>query len=331
MVIIKEQKPFTLFFSWGAYVFLPINMIIGTMIYTSGASVEELLISSLVAMTIMMILAYPAVTLSSKNGMNYAECIQHYISSKRLSNILIVLIPLINTGWYSIQTSMFVDLVQVYTNKNFGTFVILVIIMSYVFALGVTKFEYSWLKNVGFIGMCFLLMMIGLNIKMDYDVPCGHIRIESVLVHTIQILGTWIFSSVTCIMDITAYVKDGKRGFKYIILATFVTNIMLIILGFLLSVSIEEFVLINVMNLLAILAALWTTNDSNFYSTLCSLKVVGLSKKKVLLFVPLIAGLLSIILSRNLELYLTNWLTLMSWIGIPLGIMWWVIYGKEWR
>lgn len=324
----KLQKPSSLFWSWGAYVFLPINIIIGTIISTNGASIEELLISSFVALFIMMILAYPAVCLSSKYEKNYSQSVNHFINNKIVVAILILLVPLINIGWYAIQTTMFVNLIQIYIGGNSYLSILLIVCMSYIFALGVTKFEYSWLKNVGIIGMIFLLIIFGTNIQLNSDIKYGFIRGNSILTYIILILGTWIFSSVTCIMDITSHVREPQRGFKYITLATFLTNILLIIFGYLISISIESFVAISVINLIAILVAIWTTNDSNFYSTICSLEELGISKKRTFIFIPLVSSALSIMMVEAFESYLVKWLSLMSWIGIPLGLMWWIFYLK---
>ena len=96
MIFIDNQKPSTLFWTWGAYVFLPINIVIGTMLFSNGASIEEVLLSSVIALIIMMILAYPAIRLSSAYRMNYPECIRYFIKNKSLSRILIIIIPVLN-------------------------------------------------------------------------------------------------------------------------------------------------------------------------------------------------------------------------------------------
>jgi len=325
----KLQKPSSLFWSWGAYVFLPINIILGTVMSSNGASIEELIISSFMALIIMMTLAYPAVCLSSIHGENYSQSIRHFLKNRKIVIFLTFLVPLISVGWYAIQTTMFVKLMQLYIGEEPYIFVLLVIGMSYIFALGVTRFEYSWLKNAGIVGMIFLLVMFTLNLNLTGEIKCGIIRFNRVFDYTIQILGTWIFSSVTCIMDITSHVKEAKKGFKYIILATFLTNILLIVLGYFICTDIEAMAAISVVNLIALLVAIWTTNDSNFYSTMRSLEELGISKKKTLLCVPLISCVLSLIMVEKFESYLTEWLSLMSWVGIPIGIMWWIFYLKS--
>ncbi len=281
----KLQKPSSLFWSWGAYVFLPINIILGTIISSNGASIEELLISLFLALFIMMVLAYPAVCLSSMYGKNYSQSIRYFWGNRKIANFFIILVPLISIGWYAIQTTMFAKFIQLYIGKETHIFVLLIIGMSYIFALGVTKFEYSWLKNAGIIGMLFLIIVFAANIKLKCDIKYGFIRLNCVLDYTIQILGTWIFSSVTCIMDITSYVKEGKKGFKYIIFATFLTNILLIALGYFINTNIETMAATSIVNLIALLVAIWTTNDSNFYSTMRSLEELGISKIKTVLCV----------------------------------------------
>ena len=125
--------------------------------------------------------------------------------------------------------------------------------------------------------------------------------------------------------------RDGKKGFKYIVYATILTNMFLIVLGYMTRVSIEKFVSQNALNLIAVLVAIWTTNDSNFYSTICSMKTLGLSGKKIFISVPFVSGLIAIFLVKDFETFIVKWLSIMSWIGIPIGIMWWIIYLKERR
>lgn len=83
-----NQKPSSLFWAWGAYVFLPINIVVGTIILESGASIEELLISLIVALIIMMGLAFPAVCLSSKYSSNYAQSVIRFVKSNFLVKVL---------------------------------------------------------------------------------------------------------------------------------------------------------------------------------------------------------------------------------------------------
>ncbi len=329
MIFIDNQKPSTLFWTWGAYVFLPINIVIGTMLFSNGASIEEVLLSSVIALIIMMILAYLAIRLSSAYRMNYSECIRYFIKNKSLSRILIIIIPVLNIGWYAIQTVMFVELLQVYLKTNTLMFIVLIIGMSYFFAIGVTAYDYLWLKNVGAIAMFILLFMVAFNIKITNNTIFGIVRPIKIFAYTIQILGTWIFSSVTCVMDVTAHVYDGKKGFKYIAISTFLINIILTLLGYTMNFGMEKFVSLNILNLIAILVSIWTTNDSNFYSTMCSLKNIGISKKKVLIFVPMISSMISIFVIKDFESFITKWLSIMSWIGIPFGVMWWIIFLKR--
>lgn len=277
----------------------------------------------------MMLLAYPAVCLSAKYKKNYSQYINCFVKKKLMATILILLVPVVNIGWFSIQTTMFVDFIQVHIGKRLPIFTVVIVLMSYIFALGVTKFDYSWLKNAGTVGMIFLFTMLVTNLTLDSNIQYGYLRFESILSYTVQILGTWIFSSVTCIMDITSQVDNGKKGFKYIVLATFLTNILLVVFGYLIRISMEDFVSISALNLVAILVAIWTTNDSNFYSTMCSLEEKGISKKTVFVFVPLFSSIISIFLVGNFETHLVQWLSLMSWIGIPMGIAWWVLYVRD--
>ena len=70
----------------GCICFLPINIIIGTIISKEGASIEEMLWALILALVLMMGLAYPAVCLSSNYGLNYAKSIKHFINYRYQQN-----------------------------------------------------------------------------------------------------------------------------------------------------------------------------------------------------------------------------------------------------
>lgn len=325
----KVQKPSSLFWSWGAYVFLPMNIVIGSILAGKKANISELILSSMLALIIMMCLSYPAIQLSTKYRLNYSEAINKFFNNMFVKKILIIIVPIINIGWFSIQTNLFMDIINNYFTMNKYIYLLLIIGVSYFFVIGVSLFNYVWLKKAGAFGMMFMTIVFLLNIKQGISIHHGSIDISNLITFTLLILGTWIFSLVTCVMDLTKYTIDGKKSFIYILMATFVANNLLIYLGYILNYSIFEFTSVSLLNLIAIIVAIWTSNDSNFFSTTKALETLNFNSIKVKICLPLISCFISIIIKGTFEDYIVSWLSLMSWIGVPFSIIWWVIFLKD--
>jgi len=323
------ERNSSVFWAWGGFVFLPINIITGFIIQKNGGTILELSISILFALSVMMILAYPAIILSSKNKLNFSESINKYQKNKKIANLLIISVPIINIGWYSIQTSLFVKIVKLRIDLTDFLEIIFVFVFSILFALGTYLYKYKWLTKVGQIGLLCMIILVLVtknynNLYFNYDV-----NFVKVLVFTFQILGTWIYSSVTCVMDVTSHSESGIKAFIYIILATIVADMFLIGIGYFLATDLMIISRENTVVFICILISIWTTNDSNFYSTMCVLNQVLKNSKLIILTIPIISALITILFIKDFEGFIIRWLSLMSWIGIPFGLYWWYLLKKE--
>jgi purine-cytosine permease-like protein len=79
---------------------------------------------------------------------------------------------------------------------------------------------------------------------------------------------------------------------------------------------------------LLLLLNIWTTNDSNFFSSQKVIQTLGVKKQYTFLILPLLNGFLAITFQDDLFSLIGSWLKLMGWMAIPLTLFWWYIVVK---
>jgi cytosine permease len=338
MISKKSYKESSLFWSWGAFVLLPINFFTGVLI-AQRASVVESLFSIFLGFVILSISIYPVVHISISNSLNYSQSISKYININIFKKILILLVPIINVGWYSIQVAIVVSLLNNISIFSIDHPVVISIVISFLFSSGSFLFGYKWLQYFGTVAMVLLILTFGyssIQYKWSFNLAFQTINFGIIWKATLLVIGSWIFSSVTCLMDITNYVKNSNKAFIYIVSALFMANILLIFMGFLAAKvhsldSMEKFLSIsgNIVLISSIIVSIWSTNDSNFFSTMKALEAFRVNKYYIYFGVSVISGSIASIGHNNLFQLLGEWLILMGWIGIPLSIFWWSIFIKD--
>jgi len=317
----------SLIFTWGGFVFLSINFIIGA----SFASVEfiNFLFANIFAFVLFAITMFAPVYISVKEKLNFSQALQKYIPNNFVNIFFIFMVVVINTGWYSIQIEVIRNLLNI---ENF----IILVVLSYVFALGAYLFGYRWLKKFSFIVLSIFIIYIvfflikhedNFNLTLD-----GSVNIKEIQSIGFMIYGTWAFSSSSIIMDITKQAKNFKVGYTSVLIGMFIGNFLLLFLGYILAKNsginnFTDFVALfgSFLGMLLLVLNIWTTNDSNFYSSMVALKQIGVSKKVSFMLLPFISASLVMVFQDNLFTIIGEWLVFMGYIGIMFTILWWYI------
>lgn len=322
------QPSWTLFFSWGGFVFLAINFFTGMLL--SKTELSSFVLANVVAFVLLALTLFPTVFLSIKHDINYSEAIRKFVQNTTLQKALILTVILINLGWYAIQLVAVKDILQSFFEVDT---LLVMIFFSYLFAYGSYRFEYLWLKYFSVVTIIlFLAYLVMLTFYTDISLqkPMASDTSLSFFSMLVMLYGTWAFSSSTVVMDIARYTKDFLPSYIYILLALLVSNFSLIALGYTFGrytqiSSFGEFVSILGLSfgILLLLLNIWSTNDSNFFSSQKALKTLGIKKKYAFLIFPFIGAFLAIAFQDDLFGLIGGWLKLMGWIAIPLTLFWW--------
>jgi len=338
MITKKSYKESSLFWSWGAFVLLSINFFTGVLI-AQQANLIESLFSIFLGFIILSVSIFPVVHISVSDSLNYSQAISKYININILRKVLILLVPIINIGWYSIQVAIVVSLLNSISIFSIEYSVVISIAISFLFSSGSFLFGYKWLQYFGAVAMVLLILTFGyssIQYNWSFNLASQTLNFGIILKATLLVIGSWIFSSVTCLMDITNYVKNSNKAFIYVISALFLADILLISMGFLAAKvhsldSMEKFLSIsgNIVLISSMIVSIWSTNDSNFFSTMKALEAFRVNKYYIYFGVSVISGTIASIGHDNLFQLLGKWLILMGWIGIPLSVFWWSMFIKD--
>ena len=336
------EAPWTIFFSWGAFVFLFVNFLTG-IVLAQHLNFLEFILSLLLGSTFLSLSLYAAIWVSVKFNVNYSEAIYKFFPfGVHLKIIPLFVLLAVNVGWYSIQLEISINLLpRLLENLGdwevwFKTFLI-----SYLFASGAFKYEYSWLKIFGALAMIVFSIIAACSLfKINYpnnlniaDMNDDHI--SKLLKGSLIVYGTWGFSSSTCIMDIAKYTNKFFKTFFYATIAILLADILLILLGYIFSLQYEIFSLNKLFRVLEVkylplivFISLWSTNDSNFFSSMRVVEKLGFNKKTAFLFLPAISAILVLLFKEDIFSILGKWLKIMGWTSVGFSILWWSLLFK---
>lgn len=314
--------------AWGAFVFLPFNLFAGTLI-SKGFGATDAVLGLICGSAILLSLTVPAVLYASITGRTYAEAIDEEITNEPIRFALKLLVPLVNIGWFAIQTIAATHIVR--PGQEGLSMFFWYAGMATIFIAGPLLRGYTWLYRSGMVaivammGAMVVIVLTGTPQEMSWGSPVfGKVSDAALLV-----VGTWIFSSTTCVMDVARSLRHPGKAVTAVLVGTVAADLGLLLVGFFYPDSASVFLsetegskLFGILAGFFMIIALWSTNDSNFFSTEKALQRLGVPSKYTAIAVVLLTGCIGTIVGRDLFSLIGGWLQLMGWIGIPMGLFW---------
>lgn len=328
----SRASSFGLFWAWSAFVLVPVNFFAGTLLAGRLGPIEAAAAFCL-GFVVLCAVSYAPVIVSTENKLTYAQAVKKFIRAPSLAVAMIAIVPLINICWYAIQLALAVTLLAsafpIFSRFSISaTFAV-----SFMFAAGPMFLHYRWLKWFGAIALISVFVALYFS-SLHYTWPPpqepGSFRVWSVASAGITIIGTWIFSSVTCVMDVARHADNGRSAWLAVSAGLFIADILLITLGYISAgwgiLSLEDFVsVLGPAGTVAVFVSIWSTNDSNFFSTLKAAEAFGLRRWTVFVGTSVVSALLALAGQHALLNYLGTWLTIMAWLGLPIAVFWLII------
>ena len=317
---------------WTGFVFIVASMMAGGALAV-GLTIKEIILVVIIGNTILSILAALTAIIASRTGLSFALLTRYSFGSTG-SRISTTFVPIVNVGWYAIQTAILGHTIALVFNLGFvGESFIMI---SCGLMMGITAWigykALSWLSFVSIPAVIFLA--ISTSIKAIEGVGGLENLLNILPVSSLSlmsgisiVLGTWIFSSVTCIADVMRFAKSERDAVFSAIIGLILGNSLLVILGAITFISAGESdlsaVLLNmgivVPAFILMTANIWTTNDNNLYSTGLNLSnTFHLEKKYSVALGALIGAALTIFRPYQIDI-LIGWLIFLSKIVPPLA------------
>lgn len=305
----EQRKSFwSITMVWTGFVFVIASMMAGGGL-SAGLKFNEIILVTILGNIFLSVIAILTAVMASKTGLTFG-LITRYSFGNKGSRLASFFVPIVNIGWYTIQSAVYGHLIaQIFHLGAVGEGICMVSS-----AIGIGIFAMIGMDALSLLGFVAIPNIIFLSIATAIKassvaggmsnifayVPQNPISINAGL--TI-VIGTWIFSAATCIADIMRYAKNIKEASLSALLGLVGGNSLLIICGAITSIAMNDSDLTNVLlgmglivpGLILMSTNIWTTNAANVYSTGLNLSnALHKDKKKVTFIVLIISALLTL-------------------------------------
>lgn len=278
----KDQRKsyWSLTIVWTGFVFAIISMMAGGGLAV-GFSFKQILIAAVIGNVFLCIIAVAVSIVACRTGLTFALLTRYSFGSSG-SKVASLFVPIVNIGWYTIQSATFGHFIaQIFNFGDVGEAICMIISAA---AMGI--FAFYGIKAITILGYVAIPAIIFLSVAtsirslgvvggvqalLDYR-PSAPITFAAGV--TI-VIGAWILSTATCIADIMRYAKSTKSAIGAALTGLLGGNILMIVSGAIATISVNDSDLTSVLlkfglvipSLILMTTNIFTTNASNLYST----------------------------------------------------------------
>ncbi len=274
---------------------------------TAGLSLKDIMIAIFVGNAVLALYGGFTGAIGAKTGVSTTMLSRHAFG--RYGSLVISLVWAITLiGWFSVQAGFFGQTVHsMYPDAGFLTDIpvaatwggMLMILTAYIGFKGIRL-----LSNIA-IPALIILCIIGVVMGLNHAGGFGHLaenitKPMSLMEGIVLVIGTFAVGAVIQ-PDIARYAKSPKESWVAIIVGMVIANGFIVFAGAITAASMGTGDLPAVMlqlglgipALLVLIAAQWTSNDSNLYSASLALtNIFPIGKAKLVLIVGIIATIL---------------------------------------
>lgn len=295
---------------------------------SAGLSLKQIIIAILVGNTVLALYGGLTGSIGARTGVS-TIMLSRYAFGRHGSLLISLLWAVTLIGWFSVQAGFFGQTIHaMYPEAGFITSVPvasawgggLMILTAYIGFRGIRT-----LSNIA-IPALIILSVIGVAKGIQHVGGWGNLNATittpiTLMEGIVLVVGTFAVGAVIQ-PDIARYAKSAKQSWAAIIIGMVIANGFIVFAGAVTAMSMGTGDLPAVMlqlglgipALLVLIAAQWTSNDSNLYSASLALtNILRVSKNKLVLVVGIIA---TIIGAAGMANYFVNWLSALG-VAIP--------------
>ena len=317
---------------WTGYVFLITSMMAGGGL-AAGLTFKEIIITTILGNLFLGILAILVSIIACKTGLTFALLTRHSFGTNG-SKITSLCIPIVNLGWYTIQSATYGHLIaQIFHMGEAGEIACMMVsaLVMGVFAL-VGMNAISILGYVAIPAVIFLSIATAVKAVMvtgDFSVILNYVpgNPSSIVSGVTIVIGTWVFGTVACIADIMRYVRNTKEAIGASLTGLIGGNSMLLICGAITAIALNNSDLTSVLlamgmvipSVILMTTNIFTTNAANLYSISLNLSnAFNMGRKKMLLVILILSAFLTILKPYEIGMLFT-FLDTLGYIVPPLA------------
>lgn len=335
-VPMSERKSYwSLTIVWTGFIFAIISMMAGGGL-AAGLTFKQILLAAFLGNIFLCIIAVSISYIASKTGLTFA-LLTRYSFGLKGSKIATIFVPLVNIGWYTIQSATYGHFIaQIFGFGQVGEAICMVvsaIIMgAFVFygIKAITILGYIAIPAIIFLSIATTIRSMGVVGSIENLFAFRPSAPISLAAGITAIIGAWILSTATCIADIMRYAKSTKSAIASALTGLLFGNILMIISGAVSAIAFNDSDLTSVLlglglvipSLILMTTNVFTTNAANLYSTSLNLSnSFKMDRNKILIVIILISAGLTITKPYEMGFYFTFLNTLGTIIPPLAGII----------
>jgi cytosine permease len=301
----KRKSYFSLTIVWAGYVFVITSMMAGGGL-AAGLNLKDIITATLLGNVFLGIIASLVSYVAAKNGLGFA-LLSKYSFGNYGSRIASFFVPVVNLGWYIIQSATYGHFIALILDLSpTGELIAMAlsaILMGY-FALAgmkaITILGYVSIPAIIFLSIATAIKSVdvigGMENILSYA-PTAPITLNSGI--TI-IIGTWILSAATCVADIMRYARSAKEAILSALTGLLIGNTLMIICGAFAAIAVNNSDLTAVLlsmgflipSIILMTTNIFTTNAANIYSNSLNLSnTFKMDRNKMMAILLIIAAI----------------------------------------
>lgn len=277
----SERKSYlSLTIIWTGFIFAIISLMAGGSL-ALGMSFQEIIIASLVGNIFLCAIAVAVSVIASRTGLTFALLTRYSFGSSG-SRVASLFVPIVNVGWYTIQSASYGHFVaSVFGFGDVGEAICMVLsaalmgIFAFYGVKAITILGYIAIPAIIFLTLATTIRSMGVMGSVEALFQYRPSAPISMAAGITVVIGAWILSTATCLSDIMRYAKSTKSAVAAALTGLLGGNILMLICGAIATIAMDEYDLTVILlgfglvipSLILMTTNIFTTNAANLYST----------------------------------------------------------------
>ena len=243
----SERKSYiSLTIVWTGFIFAIISLMAGGTL-ALGLSFREILIASFVGNIFLCAIAVAVSVIASRTGLTFALLTRYSFGSSG-SRIASLFVPVVNVGWYTIQSASYGHFVA--SIFGFGDVGEAICMVASAALMGI--FAFYGVKAIAILGYVAIPAIIFLTVATTIRSVGVMGSLEALMAYRPSapislaagitvVIGAWILSTATCLADIMRYAKSTKSAVAAALTGLLGGNILMLICGAIATIAMDEY------------------------------------------------------------------------------------------
>lgn len=308
----SERKSYiSLTIVWTGFIFAIISLMAGGSLAV-GLSFREIIIVSLIGNVFLCAIAVAVSVIASRTGLTFALLTRYSFGSSG-SRVASLFVPIVNVGWYTIQSASYGHFVaSVFGFGDVGEAICMIISAA---AMGI--FAFYGVKAITILGYIAIPAIIFLSIATTARSMGALGTFQALLAYrpsapiTIAagittVIGAWILSTATCLSDIMRYAKSTKSAIAAALTGLLGGNILMLICGAIATIAMNDYDLTNILLGFGLVIPSLILMTTNLYSTGLNLaNAFKLGRSKMMIILIAISAVLTLTRPYQVDFFYT--------------------------